>query len=681
MQCDGAHEMGHMIGMGGYQTVGLAWAGALCWLALSVLAIPLRAQGRWLLAGFPLMALVGLWMALLGAAGLIAPSSALLLPFGLSALPVHLKLDALSGFFLLLLGMAAFGVTVSARGYLRHMKTGELAVLSFWYPLFLASMALVLLANDAYAFMVAWELMAISSYFLVTSDHRVAEIRKAGFLYLLMAHVGAVALLLCFGVLQGAGHGVDALTFAAMRHGMTKPAQASMVFVLALLGFGAKAGVIPLHVWLPEAHPAAPSPVSALMSGVMLKIALYGLLRVGFDLLPARQEWWGILVLALGLATALYGVIFAAVQSDIKRLLAWSSIENMGLMFAGLGLSIIFSAEGKNGLAALALTAVLYHAINHALFKSLLFVGTGAVLHATGTRWMGGLGGLMRRMPWTGWLMLMGVLAMAGLPPLNGFVSEWLLLQAFLFTPGLNLHYLNMMLPVATASVALVVALAAYVMVKFYGVVFLGRSRSTVLEQAHETDGWQRAGMLWLVTFCVVLGLLPSMVIVLISPAVQQLVGHVLTNDGGWLTLAPMDAARASYAPLPLWMATFAVLSLTYLWVHFRYPGALRRTLAWRCGFPNVTARMQDSAEGFGQPIQHIFASFMQVQRESPLPQDRTPHYFSASIDRLWHFIYVPIVVTVDWLSQQMGRLQHGRIQWYLTYSFITLMILLVFVQ
>jgi hydrogenase-4 component B len=339
----------------------------------------------------------------------------------------------LSAFFLVLLGGASFGVTVYAVGYFRNMRAGPLGLLVLWYHLFLGGMVTVLLADDAYAFMVAWEVMALSSYFLVTTDHKIPDIRRAGFLYLLIAHVGAVALLLCFGLLQG-GHGD--YTFNSMRLAEMTPFWASAVYLLALFGFGAKAGLVPMHVWLPEAHPAAPSPVSALMSGVMLKTAIYGLLRVTFDLLNVQIGWWGTLALALGLLTALYGVIFAAVQSDMKRLLAWSSIENIGVILAAFGLTLIFYTDGKGALAALTLTALLYHALNHAFFKGLLFVGTGSVLHATGERRMGKLGGLMRFMPWTAWLTLVGALAIAGLPPLNGFVSEWLLLQAFLLTPG-----------------------------------------------------------------------------------------------------------------------------------------------------------------------------------------------------------------------------------------------------
>jgi formate hydrogenlyase subunit 3/multisubunit Na+/H+ antiporter MnhD subunit len=284
-----------------------------------------------------------------------------------------------------------------------------------------------------------------------------------------------------------------------MRGAALSPGAAAAAFLFALCGFGAKAGLVPLHVWLPEAHPAAPSPVSALMSGVMLKTAVYGFLRVTYDLLGAPLWWWGALALGLGLLTALFGVVFAAVQVDMKRLLAYSSIENIGLAFAAIGLSILFYAYGMQPIAALALTAALYHVASHALFKSLLFVGTGAVLHATGERNLGRLGGLMRAMPWVAWATLIGALASAGLPPLGGFVSEWLLLQSFLFTPGLPNSFLNMLIPVVAALIALVAALAGYTMVKFFGVVFLGRPREEKLRDAHDAGAWERAGMLLLV--------------------------------------------------------------------------------------------------------------------------------------------------------------------------------------
>ena len=389
-------------------------------------------------------------------------------------------------------------------GYFRASEGTAPGLLCLQYHTFLAAMACVLIADDAYVFMVAWETMALASFFLVTTDHRIPEIRRAGFLYLLIAHIGALAILLCFGVLQGE---TGDYTFGSMRSVTLRAAWPSIAFLLALAGFGAKAGLLPLHVWLPEAHPAAPSPVSALMSGVMLKTAIYGLLRVTFDLLQGQLWWWGVLALVLGLATALFGVLFATVQTDMKRLLAYSSIENIGVIVAGIGLAILFKSYDKALLAAIALTATLYHALNHAFFKSLLFLATGSVLHATKERSLGKLGGLIHRMPWVAWLALAGTLACAGLPPLNGFVSEWLLLQAFLFTPSLPQSFINMLVPLAAAALVLAAALAAYVMVKFYGVIFLGRPREPNLAYAHDAGPFERIALVWFGAGCLLLGL------------------------------------------------------------------------------------------------------------------------------------------------------------------------------
>ena len=486
--------------------------GVVCyWLALGFVGVAVQRNVR-LVAKvlYPAGALGGLALALAAFIGLGQSPEASVLPLGLPDLPFHLRLDALSACFLFLLGAVGAGVSIFAAGYLRRGEGTPPGLQSLYYHLFLASMALVLLADDAYAFMVAWETMALSSFFLVTSDHRLPEIRRAGFLYLLIAHIGAIAILLCFGVLHGTA---GEYTFAAMRAAAPTPFWATVAFLLALFGFGAKAGVLPLHVWLPEAHPAAPSPVSALMSAVMLKTAIYGLLRVTFDLLHTQVWWWGVLTLGLGLLTALYGVVFSAVQSDMKRLLAYSSIENIGFVLVGVGLAITFRAYDMMALSALALTAALYHCVNHGFFKSLLFLCTGSVLHATRERALGKLGGLIRRMPWVAWLALLGTLAIAGVPPLNGFVSEWLLLQAFLLTPGLPQGYLNMLIPVAAAAVALTAALAGYVMVKFYGVVFLGQPREEKLASAHDCGPWERVALVWLAAWCVLLGVLPVQVI------------------------------------------------------------------------------------------------------------------------------------------------------------------------
>ena len=456
-------------------------------------------------------------------------------------------------------------------------------------------------------------------------------------------------------MLQG---GSGDYTFDAMRAAKLAGHWPSAAFLLALFGFGAKAGLLPLHVWLPEAHPAAPSPASALMSAVMLKTAIYGLLRVTFDLLDVQLWWWGVVALWLGLATALFGVVFAAVQTDMKRLLAYSSIENIGIIVCGIGLTILFMADGKTLLAAIAMTAVLYHALNHAFFKSLLFLATGSVLHATRERSLGKLGGLIHRMPWVAWLALVGTLAIAGLPPLNGFVSEWLLLQAFLFTPGLPQSFVNMLVPVAAAALALAAALAAYVMVKFYGIVFLGQPREASLADAHDAGPYERAGLVFLAGGCVLLGLLPAQVIALLDPVNEMLVGSVAGRGvaENWLLLAPINADRASYSPLIVLGVIAAIVLMTTLVVHRLYHGRVRRADPWDCGFPLQTPRMQDTAEGFGQPIRQVFEPFFRIERHLPSPFDAAPRYFAKADDHWWHWLYRPIARAADACARFVGQ-------------------------
>ena len=655
-------------------------AAIAAWLAIGLLGLArprdLRYISRLL---FPAGALVGLGLAVAAFSAIGALPEFTILPLGLPGLPFHLRVDPLSSFFLVLLGVAAAPISIFSAGYFRSGGGAAPGLLCLQYHVFLAAMALVMIADDAYAFMVAWETMALSSYFLVTTDHRIPEIRRAGFLYLLIAHVGAIAILLCFGVLQG---GTGDYTFGSMRSLVLTGAWPTAAFILALAGFGAKAGLLPMHVWLPEAHPAAPSPVSALMSGVMLKTAIYGLLRITFDLLHAQLWWWGMLALALGLATALFGVVFAAAQTDMKRLLAYSSIENIGIIVAGIGLAIVFKSYGKTLLAAIALTAALYHSLNHAFFKSLLFLATGSVLHATKERSLGKLGGLIHRMPWVAWLALIGTLAIAGLPPLNGFVSEWLLLQAFLFTPGLPQSFVNMLVPVVAAALVLAVALAAYVMVKFYGIIFLGRPREPNLAYARDAGTFERVGLVWLAAGCVLLGLFPVNVIRFLDPVNVMLIGTgVGANAGNWLLLAPISDSRSSYSPLIVLVVIVVVVLLTVQIVHRFYHGRVRRSAPWDCGFPAQTPRMQDTAEGFGQPIRQVFEQFFRIERHLPSPFDQAPRYSLKAGDHLWHWIYLPIARAADAVARFAGRIQQGRIAVYLTFSFVTLLTLLFFVQ
>lgn len=650
------------------------------WLVIGVAGlVRARSVGYAGRALFVLGAIVGLALTALAIASLASGATArLVLPLGLPDLPIHLRLDALSSLFLALLGAASVGVSVFSAGYFRGGEGMAPGLMCLQYHVFLASMGLVLLADDAYAFMLGWELMALSSYFLVTTQHRIAEIRRAGFLYLLMAHVGALSILMSFGILQG---GSWQFTFDAMRAAHLSSGWAAGAFLLALLGFGAKAGLVPLHVWLPEAHPAAPSPVSALLSGVMLKTALYGLLRIAFDLLGHPLWWWGLLPLAAGLLTAFYGVVFAAVQTDMKRLLAYSSIENVGLLFTGAGLALVFHGVGMQALAALALLATLYHALNHAAMKCLLFLGTGSVLHATGERNLGRLGGLIHRMPWVAALTLVGALALAGLPPLNGFVSEWLLLQAFLFADEIPRSFVNLLIPLGTGIVALCAALAAYVMVKFYGVIFLGQPRESSLARAQDCGLLERLGLGWLAALCVALGLMPVQVIRALAPVTRQLTGSVVPQPAAtWWLLAPVPTRAVSYSPLLFLLAGAAVVVLTVLFVRGCYHRRVRRARAWDCGFGELTARMQDTAEGFGQPIRNIFQPFFAIDRTLPTPLDTEPRYRVAIRERIWRGLYQPIAGAVRRVADSAALLQQGRISAYLLYSFVTLIVLLAVV-
>jgi hydrogenase-4 component B len=417
------------------------------------------------------------------------------------------------------------------------------------------------------------------------------------------------------------------------------------------------------------------------MSGVMLKTAVYGLLRVTFDLLHVQQWWWGAVTLGIALFTGLFGAVFAAVQTDMKRLLAYSSIENIGLIFSAVGLTIVFRAFGLHLFAALALSAALIHCLNHALFKSLLFLATGSVLHATGERNLGKLGGLIRRLPWVAALALVGTLAIAGLPPLNGFVSEWLLLQAFLFTPQIPHAFINMLIPLGAAALALTVALAGYVMVKFYGVIFLGQPREAALLDAHYHSGWlERAGLAWLAAGCVALGAFPQLLLTAAAPVTRALLGAAVQPGSSLWFIAPVAPERASYSGLVLLVGILGVVGVTFVLVRRLYHGRVRRTAPWDCGYPWQTPRMQDTAEGFGQPIRHIFGSAFRIDRELPSPWDAAPRYRVHIEDRIWRALYLPLASGVQRLADALAVVQGGRLAVYLLYSFLTLIGLLGFV-
>src|SRR5512143_3124283 len=452
-------------------------------LALAPISVAIGASSRGNALVYGTSLVLSLILTVLALLALFDHASApgIILPLGLPWLGAHFRIDALSAFFLVVVNTGGAAASLFAIGYGRHEHAPE-RVLPF-YPAYLAAMNLVVLSADAFSFLVSWEFMSLSSWALVVSHHRVAENMRAGYVYLLMASFGTLALLLAFGLLAGANGNY---AFDAIRASHPSAVLAALVLVLAIVGAGSKAGVVPLHAWLRLAHAAAPSHVSALMSGVMTKVAVYGFVRIVFDLLGAPEWWWSILVLAIGGVTAVMGVLYALMQHDLKRLLAYHTVENIGIIYIGLALA--FKAHGIAAAAALALTAGLLHVFNHSVFKSLLFFGAGAVLNSTGEREMEHLGGLIHRMPQTAFVFLVGCVAISALPPLNGFVSEWLTFQAILLSPQLPSWGLKVLVPGVGALLALSAALAAACFVKAFGVTFLGRPRSPAAANAREVD-------------------------------------------------------------------------------------------------------------------------------------------------------------------------------------------------
>ena len=663
-----------------FQPVEAAIALTVVWIAIGVTGLALTRTPRLITdLLFPAGALVALVLGVVGLWAMNAPPSAAVLAAGLPGLPFHVRIDALSGFFLLLLGGVSFGISLFSIAYFRgEAKAGLLCA---QYHAFLAAMAFVLIADDAYFFMVTWESMALASYFLVTFEHHSEQNRKAGFLYLLIAHLGALGILLAFGVLQG---GVGDYTFDALREAELTPFWATTAFLLAFFGFGAKAGMLPLHAWLPEAHPAAPSPVSALMSGVMLKTAIYGMVRVIYDLIGGIRWEWGVTVLLFGAATSLFGVLFALMQHDLKRLLAYHSVENIGIILIGIGLSMIFIGSGHPVAGVLGLVAGLYHTLNHAVFKALLFLGAGAILKSTGLRNLNEMGGLIRYMPRTAMYFLVGALAISALPPLNGFVSEWLTFQASLQAPLLESGVVRSLVPIVAAVLALSGALTGMCFVKVYGVAFLGQHRHVLAARPLEASVWERAGMLWLALACVALGLLPVVMVGQLNAVSHALIGAGLPQEAmsaGWLWLVPTSSAQASYSPIIFLFGIAAVFAVTFFVVRRVYHGRLRRAAPWDCGFPEQTSRMEDTADGFGQPIRQIFAPVFLIHREIPRADDPHPVFRQEVEDRHWYWLYRPVARLTEFVSRYVGLLQQGRISIYLLYSFITLIALLVFAQ
>jgi formate hydrogenlyase subunit 3/multisubunit Na+/H+ antiporter MnhD subunit len=610
-------------------------------------------------------------------AGGAAPE--IVLPLGLPWIGAHLRIDAIASFFLAVVNLGGAAASVYALGYGRH-ESAPARVLPF-FPAFLAGMNLVVLAGDAFTFLLSWESMSLASWALVMAHHREEGNARAGYVYLVMASFGTLALLLAFGLLAGSEGGY---VFASIRAQHHPPLIATLVLVLALLGAGSKAGLVPLHVWLPLAHPAAPSHVSALMSGVMTKIAVYGFIRIVFDLLGEPAWWASIIVLGVAAVTALIGVLSALMQSDLKRLLAYSTIENIGIVFIGLGLALAFRANGMAAAAALAFTAALFHVFNHSVFKSLLFFGAGAVLTATGKRDMERLGGLIHRMPLVSFVFLVGCAAISVLPPLNGFVSEWLTLQAILLSPALPQWGLKILVPAVGAVLALSTALAVACFVRAFGVTFLGRARSPEVAQAADADRWSLAAMFALAALCLLAGILPGFVIDALASPAQSLVGGrmPLQATAPWLAIAPISESRSSYDGL-LVFAFITLAALLASWgIHRLASRALRRAPAWDCGYPDPSPLTQYTAMSFAQPIRRVFGTVAFRAREHvamPPPGDGSPAVLRIELyDLIWDWLYAPAVHGIGVAAEKLNHLQFLTIRRYLSLVFCALVALLL---
>lgn len=642
-------------------------------LLLCVPAVTLVGKRPRLAASLTLLAAVVMG-ALVGAACWWSGSSPTLDLSGFGPLPFALTIDRLSAFFLLLICVVAAPVVLFSISYVdRHYEPPRRTWLWVMLPWFLLSMVVVVTASTGFAFLFGWELMTLVSAGLILIDGDTKERRHNVFIYLVMMHAGAAAVVAAFMLFLPHAAG---LNFIAMRSAVqTMPSGVrTAVFLLAFVGFGTKAGIIPLHLWLPRAHPIAPSPISALMSGVMLKTAVYGFIRFTFDFLGTGPSWWGYLALAVGAVSGLLGVLFAIAENDLKRLLAYSSVENIGIIYLGLGGSLVFSAHHAPEWAALALCAALLHSLNHALFKSLLFLGAGAISDATHSLDLEELGGLQRHMPATGTAYLVACCSVAGLPLFNGFVSEWMIFRSFLAGASLTTVPAVIVLPLTMGVLALIGGVAAACFAKVYGVAFLGRPRTAPAERAGEVQLPMRAALIILSAACVLIGVFPSVMLRPLGLNAQELLGSGAT--------LPLEIT--SLAGLMPWvsLAVFAIVAAGTM-----IRRSTRRSPTWACGLPRLDSRMQYTSTAFSKPIRKVFAQVYRPDRAVEILPSDDP-YFPSSIAyrsvRTTSFersLYRPAMDAIVATGHRLRRLQTGNIQVYLLYVFLALLGVLIFMR
>ena len=587
--------------------------------------------------------------------------------------------DKLSAFFILVISVAVLAVSIYSIGYVKeYFGKKNIGYLGFLYNIFILSMVFVVSANNAVMFLIVWELMSVVSYFLVVYEHEKPETRRAGFIYIVMTHIGTGFILLSFLILANSS---GSFNFESMNGASLSPLLKDLVFILALIGFGAKAGIVPLHIWLPYAHPAAPSNISALMSGVMIKTAIFMLIRIFFDFLGAGVLWWGFVVLGVGVISALAGIMYAVVEPDIKRMLAFSSIENMGIILIGLGASMIFLAAGSPGLSAIAAIAALYHLLNHSVFKGLLFMGAGSILFSTHTKNLEELGGLIKKMPVSSILFFIGILSISALPPFSGFVSEWLTFQSLLLSFSLDDTFIRIALSISAAALALTGALAAFCFLKTFGIGFLALPRSHQAEHAKEVNFPMLLGMGLFALLSILFGVLPMFVIPFLDRITQTFTGaHAfISSYNGMINIPPGNSMST-----PALLVLLLLLVMLPLMILYLYNGKKRSPLyeTWGCGQPSSTARNEYTGTAFSKPVRMWLGNFYKPTREITATYSASPFLkesvrFGSGIEQIFErYIYTPVVEYVLSISRRIRVIQTGSIHAYLTYIFGTMVVL-----
>lgn len=599
-------------------------------------------------------------------------------------------LDPLSLFFLAVIFIVSLPSAVYSIGYLRGEYSAPKAVLA-WTLLvsFTASMALVVTAGNVFLFLVAWEIMSLVSYLLVVFDTKNEESVRAGTIYIVMTHVGTAFLVAAFLIMYKHAWSFD-LAAIKTACAMMPLRERNIVFLLLLIGFGTKAGIVPLHIWLPYAHPQAPSHISSIMSGVMIKTAIYGMLRFIIFVLGVDSYWWGALVLCLAAVTCLVGIIYALMERDIKRLLAYSSVENIGIILFGIGLGMIFLSMNMPYLAVFSMAAGLYHLINHAIFKGLLFLCAGSVYKATGTRDIEKLGGLIKRMPQTAAYFLVGAMAISALPPLNGFVSEWLTFQAFFMGILTATGGAKLFLGICAAALALTGGLAAACFVRAFGITFLARPRSHHAQDAKEVSLPMRAGMLFLAVLSVVFGLGAAWVMRLLAKVAGAATGintHGMNFSLKNFGTLDIHHGKNIYLSTPLLASVLIVLGIAGFIVYKLFNR--ERAVAyktWDCGYYTLDARNEYTATAFSKPFRIVFSFFLQPYRKTVKTRESFYHvksfmYETHTTKVFKKYIYVPALTLVLGSARFMRRIQPGSIHLYLSYIFITVLMLLFFMR